>query len=178
VVLCPSTSDIDRDVFIGGRALLRGRSRCPLLNGWGFFLLPPEPQAPFPGHPLIIAEVLHVLERECCIGVAIALEDDLGVEEGPVVEIYIGERAVVFVDLVLVVFKTNLLPLDQALRKFVGLLAKNLDRLPGILGFRSVDTDKPDGFVSIKDNCVPINDASASSPGLADGEQTYCQKET
>ena len=95
---------------------------------------------------------------------AIALEDDLGIDECPIVEIDIGERAAVFIHLVLVELEANLFPLGQALGEFVSLLAKCLDGLAGILGFGCVDADKPDGLVAIKDERIAVHDADAGSP--------------
>jgi hypothetical protein len=92
VVFRAGSSDVDDLVSIntGDR---HGQER----NDSGCALCSPQPSTRSFGLALVTAKLIEVFERELRVRMAIALFDDLSVQERAIWQVHIGERAVVFV---------------------------------------------------------------------------------
>ncbi len=102
---------------------------------------------------------------------AIALEDDLSINKGSVVEIDVSKSATVFINPFLIILKSYLLAFNQALGKLVSFLPKRLNWFPWVFCLWRIDADQADGFLTIQDDRIPVDYTDAGSPCLS-----YCQK--
>jgi hypothetical protein len=117
------------------------------------------PQAPLglAGFPLELPELLQIRKRESGVRVPVPLLDDLGVHEGAIGEVDIGEGPTVLILALLVILEMDGFPLRETLCKGCGLLAEILDGLAGILRLRRVYSNHSHLLPCVQLQGIPID---------------------
>ena len=119
----------------------------------------PNPQAS-PGLARLLfvdAELLEIPERVLHVGVAVALLDDLRVDEGAVGEEHVRQRSLVAVRALMVELQPNDLALCHPARELARLVAEELYRLSRIDRLRRVYTNQPNRADALDDNRVSVH---------------------
>lgn len=111
--------------------------------------------------PLQRPELRHHSKRELSVGKAVALADDLGIQEQVLgLQIDVGKRSTVAIYPVLIEFQAYPSAGCQLPGKVRGFPAKVLDGASRIDCFRRVHADESDGAHLLHDNSVAVDDAS------------------
>jgi len=119
----------------------------------------PEPPRLLTSFALSASKLLHLGEREARVGEAVALPDELEVQELSIREVDISECAAVPVAALLIVLEADVFSLGHPLREGRSLLTESLYRLVRMNGLGRVDADETDLLAAIEDQRIAIYDA-------------------
>jgi len=119
----------------------------------------PEPPRLLTSFALSASKLLHLGEREARVGEAVALPDELEVQELSIREVDISECAAVPVAALLIVLEADVFSLGHPLREGRGLLSEPFHRLVRVDGLGSVAADETDLLSAVEDQRIAIHDS-------------------